>query len=127
MTTDAHRHTPCAVCGCPLGSRPHNGRAPDSSYVDPDDPLHDGQRPLLACSIEHLVLLQDELRGRPYHDAELWFAKITRAMGRHHQGLSMAALSQETGLDQAQLEAGALWITHLPHASRHERRHGDTS
>ncbi|MFC8272206.1 hypothetical protein ACFUJR_06610 [Streptomyces sp. NPDC057271] len=127
MTSDARRQFPCAVCGCPLGPRPYNGRAPDSSYVDPDDPLRDGQRPLLACSVEHLALLEGELRERPYHDAELWFAKITRAMGRHDHGLSMADLGRETGLDQAQLEAGALWITHLPRVPHRETRLRGTS
>ncbi|MFF5932944.1 hypothetical protein [Streptomyces sp. NPDC012508] len=122
MTSDARHHAPCGVCGCPTGPRPYEGRAPDSSYVDPDDPLHDGQRPLSACSVEHLALLVNELRGRPYHDAELWFAKISRTMGRHHHGISMADLSQETGLDLEQLEAGALWITHLPHAPRSANR-----
>ncbi|MCT4353084.1 hypothetical protein M5362_08075 [Streptomyces sp. Je 1-79] len=77
-----------------------------------------------ACSTEHLTLLEDQLRGRPYHEAELWFAKITRTMAQHHYGISMADLSRETGLDLNQLEAGALWITRLhcaPHSAARDR------
>ncbi|WP_329124591.1 hypothetical protein [Streptomyces sp. NBC_01353] len=121
MTSDDH-HIPCGTCGCPIGPRPHKGRVPDSSYVDPHDPCHDGQRPLLACSSEHLAHLEEKVRGRPYHEAELWFAKITQVMARHHYGISMADLSLETGLDLHQLEAGALWITQLHHAPRSAAR-----
>jgi hypothetical protein len=70
---------------------------------------------LVACSSEHLAHLAEAVRNRPYHDAELWFAKITQVMARHHYGISMADLSLETGLDLGQLEAGALWITEIHH------------
>ncbi|MFD5428822.1 hypothetical protein [Streptomyces sp. NPDC127084] len=56
---------------------------PDSSFVHPDDPTRDGDRPLAACSPEHLAELMKTAGARPYRDVELWAGKIARALAAH--------------------------------------------
>ncbi|MFD5428279.1 hypothetical protein [Streptomyces sp. NPDC127084] len=89
---------------------------PDSSYLHPHDPTRDGDRPLIACSPEHLAELMKAAGARPYLDVELWAGKIDRALATCPQGLSLYALAVKTGLTQDQIEQAALWSGRSVHS-----------
>lgn len=109
----------CDLCDAPAtddrGLRTH---VKDSSYLDPVDPRLDGDRPLTACSAEHLTELIKKVGARPFVDEELWAGKMARALDTHPRGLSLYALAMETGLTQDQIAQAALWAgrADAPHA-----------
>ncbi|WP_351236893.1 hypothetical protein [Streptomyces sp. NPDC002133] len=103
----------CDLCGEPvLGDQGLCTHVRDSSFIHPQDPSLDGERPLVACSPEHLTELIKESGNRPYTEAELWAGKIDRVLAEHPRGLSLYALAVESGLTQAQIAEAAMWAAH---------------
>ncbi|MFD4589031.1 hypothetical protein [Streptomyces sp. NPDC058434] len=112
--------TRCDLCDAPTtDERGLCTHVRDSSYLHPDAPQLDGDRPLTACSAEHLTELIKKMRARPFVDEELWAGKVARALAAHPQGLSLYALAMETELTQDQIAQAALWAgrTDAPHAA----------
>ncbi|MEU6184189.1 hypothetical protein [Streptomyces coeruleorubidus] len=81
----------------------------DSSVVHAHDPRYDGARMVVGCAREHLQLVQEQYRQRPFVDAELWAGKIERVLDKHPEGISQEELCRLTGLNPAQIELGVLW------------------
>ncbi|MBN0048767.1 hypothetical protein JS756_32735 [Streptomyces actuosus] len=81
----------------------------DSSYLHPHDRHLDGDRPLTACSAEHLNELIKKVGARPFANEELWAGKMARVLAAHSQSLSLYALAMETGLTQDQIAQAAFW------------------
>ncbi|MFG2758051.1 hypothetical protein [Streptomyces wuyuanensis] len=100
----------CDLCDAPAtderGLRTH---VKDSAYLHPHDPRLNGDRPLTACTAEHLTELIKKMGARPFVDEELWAGKIARALAAHPRGLNHYALAMETGLTQDQITQAALW------------------
>ncbi|MFB6615163.1 hypothetical protein ACIGFK_16910 [Streptomyces sp. NPDC085524] len=100
-------------CGlCRTSFTPGSGqyaRVPDSSYIDPADPAHDGNRPVTACGPDHLSQLTAILRGRPFTYAELWAGRLAQVHAAHPGGIGLKELARRSGLTEAQLEEAALW------------------
>ncbi|MEU2159082.1 hypothetical protein ABZ532_29430 [Streptomyces sp. NPDC019396] len=74
------------------------------------DPWLDGKRAVVACSAEHLAELVKQYESRPCEKAGLWAAKIARVLEAHSRGLSVKALTEQTGLDQSEIELGIMWM-----------------
>ncbi|MGW5688994.1 hypothetical protein [Nonomuraea sp. NPDC003754] len=94
--------------------------APDSSMVHASDPTWDGHRVLIACSPEHLAVLQEHYRRRPFVDEELWAGKLARALEGVDCTPPLAELTEATGLSLEQLQRCLAWIDtqlHRPHTN----------
>ncbi|MET9322823.1 STAS domain-containing protein [Streptomyces sp. NPDC003038] len=94
----------CALCGEPA-SADRGAVVPDSSYIDSRDHRRDGKRPVAACSEDHLRQLLSHYGGRPFTEAELWAGRVART-------INIETLAAESGLDEKQLAAAALWRRH---------------
>jgi hypothetical protein len=72
----------CDWCGSVISDATEQlyNLVPDSSFVHVSDPRFDGQRLLTACGDEHMRLLVEEYRQRPFIEAEQWACKIHRAV-----------------------------------------------
>ncbi|WP_326615785.1 hypothetical protein OG863_00920 [Streptomyces decoyicus] len=81
---------------------------PDSSFLHPYDPDHDGLRRLAACGPEHLSELQQQYRTRPFVKEELWAGKVARAL-RTQPNLDEDELADVTGLNYIQIERSLTW------------------
>ncbi|MFC9281617.1 hypothetical protein [Streptomyces collinus] len=108
----------CDLCGAtfPEGDvvRRH---VPDSSSVSGHNDWFDGLRLVTACRPEHLDVLREIYRRRPYTQEELWAAKITRALSHGPPVLSVEELGCRTGLHEPEIRRAIAW-----HNSRREPR-----
>jgi hypothetical protein len=100
----------CDFCGAAIVSGvPLYGYVADSSAVHPQKEWLDGLRAIAACSAEHLAGLRDQYRQRPFVEEELWAGKISRALDRCPQGLTVEELGQRTGLTLSDIRRAIAW------------------
>ena len=100
---------PGHLCGRPVpaGTQTYS-LVPDSSFLHPYDPDHDGLRRLAACGPAHLSELQQQYRTRPFVKEELWAGKAARAL-RTQPNLDEDELADVTGLNYIQIERSLTW------------------
>lgn len=105
----------CDQCGRPMepelyeGDGPLMAVLPDSSAVYEARPQYDGRRMVVVCSAACLRTIKERYRRRPFVPAELWAARITRAVTARPRGITPRDLQRETGLTPAQILAGFDW------------------
>jgi hypothetical protein len=81
----------------------------DSSAVDPDRRVPDGQRRLTACGPAHLRELVDRYRGRPFDEEELWAYMVMRDQRRLGPDTELEDLADTTGLSLQQVMRAIRW------------------
>ncbi|MCZ4118979.1 hypothetical protein [Streptomyces sp. H39-S7] len=92
--------------GCQLGV------VPDSSVIHAQSPARDGRRLVVACSPEHLAVLRQEYRNRPYVPEELWAGQIDRALALQPQALTRDDLKAAPGLSHLEIQRALAWKRH---------------
>lgn len=112
----------CDWCGAATGVSGFTGWMPDSSCVHRSCPELDGQRYVVACSVEHLRGLRDYYTHRPFHLEQLWAAQLDRAVEQARtegRQPTLDELGRQAGLSSAQLGDALRWQqTHRPDAER---------
>lgn len=102
----------CDLCARRLTEGCQLGVVPDSSAIHARSPARDGRRLVVACSPEHLAILQQEYRSRPYVPEELWAGQIDRALELRPRPLTRDALSAATGLSPLEIQRALAWKKH---------------
>ncbi|MGW7089093.1 hypothetical protein ACWGH2_37160 [Streptomyces sp. NPDC054871] len=69
----------------------------------------------MACTPEHLASLQEIYQRRPFDEAELWAAQITRALRCKADRITPEELSERTGLTFGQIVAAMTWRNNMAH------------
>ncbi len=110
----------CDLCGVTLpADEAVCAYVPDSSAVQPGREWFDGLRLLTACGEEHLAVLREKYRLRPFVQEELWAAKIDRALSADTPVLTMSQLGCRTGLHEPEIRRAIAWHNaHLPRGPR---------
>lgn len=102
----------CDLCARRLTDGCQLGVVQDSSAIHARSPARDGRRLVVACSPEHLAVLQQEYRTRPYVPEELWAGQIDRALAPRSGALTRDALAAATGLSHLQIQRALAWKKH---------------
>ena len=87
---------------------------PDSSSVFAGRCEFDGWRLVTGCSREHVDMLVEEYRRRPFVEEEQWAARIERALERHGGDLSADHLAEATGLARHEIDRAIAWLNARP-------------
>ncbi|MCG6494247.1 hypothetical protein [Kitasatospora sp. A2-31] len=114
----------CDHCGRVLADEDVLGAlVPDSSAFHATDPGLDGKRVLTACSVDHLAVLVEEYRQRPFVDEEQWAGKVCRALTDSDEPVPLSVVAELSGLSVRQAEQGVEW--HNARAQEWRARYGD--
>ncbi|MEU4038929.1 hypothetical protein [Streptomyces collinus] len=100
----------CDLCGATFPEDDMVRRyVPDSSSVSRHNDWSDGLRLVTACGPDHLDVLREIYRRRPYTEEELWAAKITRELTHGPPVLSVEELGCRTGLYEPEIRRAIAW------------------
>ncbi|MDF9814577.1 hypothetical protein [Streptomyces sp. SPB162] len=102
----------CDLCARRLTDGCRLGLVQDSSAIHTRTPARDGRRLVVACSPEHLAVLQQEYRARPYVPEELWAGQIDRAQALQPPPPTREALAAATGLSPLEIQRALAWKKH---------------
>ncbi|GAA1913143.1 hypothetical protein GCM10009837_42280 [Streptomyces durmitorensis] len=107
----------CDLCGFALaGQSGVLALVADSSAVDDHTPTRDGQRLVVACSPEHLAVLEEVYQRRTFNEEELWAAQIARALRYRAGRITPEELSERTGLTFGQVVRAITWRNDIARA-----------
>ncbi|MFF7457044.1 hypothetical protein [Kitasatospora sp. NPDC008115] len=121
---DAAEYDLCDHCGqVVLDVELLGALVPDSSAVHAFDPGLDGRRVVTACSPEHLAVLIDLYRNRPFVHEEQWAAKVCRTLAEYDEPVPLALVAALSGLSEHQAQCGVDW--HNARAREWRARYGD--
>lgn len=96
---------------------------PDSSVLHGSDPDLDGKRVLTACSVDHLAVLVEQYRRRPFVPQEQWAAKVCRTLAGYEEPVALSTVAEQSGLSEDQAQQGVDW--HNERAREWRARYGD--
>ncbi|MDY0812214.1 hypothetical protein [Kitasatospora purpeofusca] len=96
---------------------------PDSSVVHESDPRLDGERVVTACSAEHLAVLVEVYRDRPFVPEEQWAAKVCRVLAERDDPVPLSEVAALSGLSEQQAQQGVDW--HNARAREWRAQYGD--
>jgi hypothetical protein len=96
---------------------------PDSSALHASDPELDGKRLVTACSVEHLTVLVEQYRSRPFVREEQWAAKVCRALAAYDEPVPLGTVAALSGLSEQQAQLGVDW--HNARAREWQAEFGD--
>jgi hypothetical protein len=123
---DAETFDLCDHCGRIIaGPDVLSALVPDSSALHPTASELDGKRVLLACSVDHLALLVEHYRHRPFVPEEQWAGKVCRALADYEGPVPLSVVARLSGLSERQAEQGVEW--HNARAREWQARYGDRS
>ncbi|MER6301731.1 hypothetical protein ABT247_19525 [Kitasatospora sp. NPDC001539] len=113
----------CDECGRVVAAAELLGAlVPDSSALHPTDSDLDGKRVLTACSVDHLAVLVEHYRQRPFVPEEQWAGKVCRALADCDQPMPLSVVARLSGLSEHQAEQGVEW--HNARAREWQARYG---
>ncbi|MFB7908308.1 hypothetical protein ACFC1T_17910 [Kitasatospora sp. NPDC056076] len=113
----------CDLCGEVVGDDDLLGAlVPDSSAVYGTDPALDGKRVLTACTVDHLAVLVEQYRARPFVAEELWAAKVRRAVAEVAPPVPLSLLAKLSGISEQEALRGIYW--HNARAREWRARYG---
>ncbi|MGW6918184.1 hypothetical protein ACWGB8_30875 [Kitasatospora sp. NPDC054939] len=107
---DVDAYDLCDECGeVVAGDELISALVADSSALHAGDPDLDGKRVVMACSVEHLAVLVEQYRRRPFVPEEQWAGKVCRALARYDEPVPLGIVAALSGLSEQQAQLGVDW------------------